>query len=105
MLLALAEHELAYGDPGEAAERAHSAGMAALRAHCADHNWPGATRHDLSDALRLLDEESGDDKFHLMFAAVEQLQNRYFEYNREMPQVLCAIDDVRRFIDKLDALP
>lgn len=104
MLLELAEHELAYGDPDEAAERAWSAGMSALRAYCAEHDWPSATRHDLFRALRRLDEESADD-FHLMFTAVEQLQNRYFEYLREMPQVLCSIGDVRRFIDKLDALP
>jgi len=40
-----------------------------------------------------------------MFTTVEQLQNRYFEYLREMPQVQCSLIDVRRFIDKLDALP
>lgn len=105
MLLALAEHELAFGDPDEAAERAHSAGVTALRAYCADHRWPSATRRDLSVALRRLDQESDGDVFRLSFSSVEQLQNRYFEYLREMPQVLCSIGDVRRFIDKLEALP
>ena len=41
-----------------------------------------------------------------MFTTVEQLQNRYFyEYLRELPQVQCSLNDVRHFIDKLDALP
>ena len=105
MLLALAEHELAYGDPDEAAERAWSAGRSALRAYCAERHWPSATRRDLHDALRRLDNEAGGDEFRLMFTTVEQLQNRHFEYLREMPQVQCSLIDVRRFIDKLDALP
>ena len=104
-LLAIARHELAYGDPQEAGTRAWAASQAAMRGYCALRDWPDESPQDLNHAADRLSAETGDDYVHLLFVSAQLLHHHFDESAIDMERVAQGIDDVRRFIDKLDALP
>ena len=103
-LIEQAQVELEAEDYRQSAEKAWGAAAQAVKAVCADRGWRHGSHRRLRVAAKRLAQETGDAEINLLFKAANLLHVNFYEdaYNRE--EVSDGIEDVRRFIDKLEAL-
>ena len=103
-LLQQAEIELAAGDTRQAAEKGWGAAAQKVKAICEERGWRHVSHRDLRNAAKALSREANYREIRLLFDAVNKLHKNFYEdfYNAE--EVGEGLDDVRRFVDKLDAL-
>ena len=104
-LLAQAESELAADDTRQASEKAWGAAAQAVKAVCESRGWRHRNYKALRRAVRQLEDDTGDPDLRPLFRSANLLHVNFYEDADDPAEVLKGIDDVRRFIDKLDALP
>ena len=104
-LLEQAQIELEAEDYRQSAEKAWGAAAQAVKAVCTQRGWRHGSHRRLRVAAKRIAEETGDEEINLLFKAANLLHVNFYEdaYNHE--EVSDGIDEVRRFVDKLDALP
>ena len=104
-LFAQAEAELAAGDARQAAEKGWGSAAQAIKATCERRGWRHHSHHLLRQAVERLANEAGDEEIALLFETAQNLHKNFYEdfYNTE--EIGIRLPRVRRFIDKLDALP
>ncbi len=104
-LLAQAESELAEGDTRQASEKGWGAAAQAVKAVCEQRDWPHRTHAALYRAVTRLVDETSDDEIRLLFRSANLLHVNFYE-DWDNPDVVSrGLGDVRRFINKLEALP
>ncbi len=103
-LLEQARHELAAEDVQQASEKDWGAAAQALMALCERRKWPHKTHAALYRAIDRLVDETGDDEFFPLFRNANLLHVNFYEDMENSRTVDSALSQVRRFIDKLDAL-
>lgn len=104
LLLQQAETELAAGDARQAAEKGWGAAAQKVKAVCEERGWRHVSHRDLRNAAKTLSRETDDHEIRLLFDAVNKLHKNFYEDFYNVEEVGEGLDDVRRFIDKLDAL-
>lgn len=104
-LFAQAERELAQGDARQAAEKGWGAAAQAVKAVCESRGWDHVSHRDLRMAATELSRETGDREIRVLFEAANTLHKNFYEDFYNVDEVGESLIDVRRFIDKLDALP
>ena len=103
-LLGQAESELSVGDARQASEKGWGAATQILKAICERRGWQHRNYKALARAVKRLEEETGDQEVRPLFRSANLLHVNFYE-DAEEPQVVAdGLRDVRRFIDKLDAL-
>ena len=103
-LLQQAETELAAGDTRQASEKAWGAAVQAVKAVCELRGWRHRNYKALQRAVRNLQDETADDDLRLLFRSAYVLHVNFYEDDEDPQFVAEGIADVRRFIDKLEAL-
>ena len=103
-LLQQAETELAAGDARQAAEKGWGAAAQKVKAICEERGWRHVSHRDLRNAAKTLSREANDHEIRLLFDAVNTLHKNFYEDFYNVEEVSEGLTDVRRFIDKLDAL-
>lgn len=103
-LLEQANVELAAGDARQAAEKGWGAAAQKVKAVCEERGWQHVSHRDLRNAAKTLSREADDHEIRLLFDAVNKLHKNFYEDFYNVEEVGEGLDDVRRFIDKLDAL-
>ena len=100
-----AEHELAQGDARQAAEKGWGAAAQAVKALCERRGWSHHSHHLLRQAVQRLAEEADDEDIALLFETAQNLHKNFYEDFYNVAEIGIRLPRVRRFIDKLDALP
>ncbi len=104
-LLEQAQLELETGDVRQASKKAWCAAAQAIKAVCQARGW----RHDshalLHQAVERLVDETLDDRIEELFSVAVRLHINFYEHWMSPAAVARGLEAVRRFIDKLDALP
>ena len=104
-LLGHAETELELGDARQASEKGWGAATQILKAICERRGWQHRNYKALARAAKRLEEETGDLEIRPLFRSANLLHVNFYE-DAEEPQIVAdGLGDVRRLIDKLDALP
>ena len=103
-LLQQAETELAAGDTRQASEKGWGAAVQAVKAVCELRGWRHRNYKALQRAVRNLQDETADDDIRLLFGSAYILHVNFYEDDEDPEFVAERIADVRRFIDKLEAL-
>ena len=104
LLLQQAGDELVAGDARQAAEKGWGVAAQAVKAVCEERGWPHYSHRDLRNAAKTLSREADDGEIRLLFDAVNTLQKNFYEDFYNVVEVGEGLNDVRRFVDKLDAL-
>ena len=104
-LLEQANVELAAGDARQAAEKGWGAAAQKVKAVCEARSWRHVSHRDLRTAATELSRETGDREIRVLFKAANNLHKNFYEDFYNVDEVGESLVDVRRFIDKLDALP
>ena len=103
-LFAQAERELAQGDARQAAEKGWGAAAQAVKAVCEARGWPHHSHHLLLRAVDRLADESDDENLIPLFDTAQNLHKNFYEDFYNTTDVGSRLPQVRRFIDKLQAL-
>lgn len=104
-LFAQAERELAQGDARQAAEKGWGAAAQAVKAVCESRGWDHYSHLLLRRAVDRLADETGDENLVPLFDTAQNLHKNFYEDFYNASEVGNRLPQVRRFIDKLDALP
>ncbi len=103
-LLQQAQSELAAGDTRQASEKAWGAATQIVKFACEQRGWQHRNYRALNRAVDRLQEESGDPELRPLFRAANTMHVNFYEDSEIPGWVAAGLEDVRRFIDKLDAL-
>ena len=104
-LLEHADRERIAGDYRQAAETAWGAAAQMTKSVCEQRRWSHHSHGALRRAAKRLSEEANDDQIRLLFKSASLLHVNFYEDSYNESEVAEGIGDVRRFIDKLSALP
>ena len=103
-LFAQAEAELAAGDARQAAEKGWGAAAQAVKAVCESRGWEHHSHNLIRRAVKQISVETGDENLRPLFNSAQTLHKNFYEDFYNVEEVGDALVEVRRFIDKLDAL-
>lgn len=103
-LLRQAGDELAAGDVRQASEKGWGAAALAIKAVCERRAWSHGSHRDLFVMVDRLVDETGDAEFDTLFASANLLHVNFYENHQGHAKVSERLGNVRRLIDKLDAL-
>ena len=103
-LLQQAETELAAGDTRQASEKAWGAATQIVKFACEQRGWRHRNYRALSRAVSLLQEETGDVDLHLLFRSAYTMHVNFYEDSEIPGWVAEGLEDVRRFIAKVETL-
>ena len=103
-LLQQAETELAAGDTRQASEKAWGAATQIVKSACEQRDWRHRNYRALNRAVDRLQEESGDLELRPLFRAAFAMHVNFYEDSEIPGWVAAGLEDVRRFIDKVQAL-
>ena len=104
-LLLQADVELAAGDARQAADKGWGAAAQKVKSVCEERGWRHVSHHDLRNAAKTLSREADDPEIRLLFDAVNKLHKNFYEDFYNVEEVGEGLNDVRRLVSKLDALP
>ncbi len=104
VLLQQAGDELAAGDARQAAEKGWGAAAQAVKAVCEERGWPHHSHYLIRRAVSQLTEETGDRELRPLFNSAQNLHKNFYEDFYNVVEVGAGLDEVRLFVDKLDAL-
>ena len=104
-LFTQAEAELAAGDARQAAEKGWGAAAQAVKAVCESRGWDYHSHYLIRRAVERLSVEAEDENLYPLFDSAQNLHKNFYEDFYNLVEVGESLARVRRFIDKLDALP
>ena len=88
----------------QASEKAWGAAAQIVKAVAQARGWPHDKHGLLHRAVDNLMTETGDAEFRLLFAVAGELHTNFYENERDREGVLQRIQDVERFMEKLEGL-
>ena len=103
-LLKQGREELAKGDTRQAAEKGWGAAAQIVKAIAEKRGWIHGGHGHLFTTVKHLREETDDEDITRLFHVANSLHNNFYENNQEAATVREALDDVERFVDKLEPL-
>ena len=103
-LLRQGREELAKGDTRQAAEKGWGAAAQIVKAIAERRGWIHGGHTHLFATVKHLREETGDKDITRLFHVANSLHNNFYENNQEADIVREALDDVERFVDKVEPL-
>lgn len=103
-LLAQAESELASGDVRQASEKGWGAAAQMVKAIAEERGWDHGSHRLIWRAVNRLATESGDEEIHRLFRTANHLHINFYEDVDTAAHVADGLGDVRRFVDRLEAL-
>ena len=103
-LLAQAEAELAAGDTRQASEKAWGAATQIVKSACERRGWRHRNYRALNRAVDRLQAESGDPELRPLFRAAFAMHVNFYEDSEIPGWVAAGLDDVRRFVEKVDGI-
>ena len=103
-LLAQARGELAGGDVRQASEKGWGAAAQIVKGASNNRLWPHRGHSLLFDAVDDLRSETGDEDLRRLFNVANALHMNFYEDWRSAESVGESLDDVERFLDKMDPL-
>ena len=103
-LLKQAHTQLERGDLREASGKGWSAAAQMVKAVAEGRQWGHSDHAQLFTAVRRLREETDDREISRLFHAANSLNGNYFEDWLEAETVAESLDDVERFLDKVEPL-
>ena len=103
-LLAQGREELARGDVLQASEKGWGAAAQMLKAIAERRGWEHGKHRHLSRVASHLRSETGDRDVFRWFQVAEALHGNFYENQMEPTDVGESLDDVERFLDKLEPL-
>ena len=103
-LLRQGREELAQGDTRQAAEKGWGAAAQIVKAIAESRGWIHGGHGHLFATVKHLREETGDEDITRLFHVANSLHYNFYENNQEAETVGEALDDVERFVDKLEPL-
>ena len=103
-LLRQGREELAKGDTRQAAEKGWGAAAQIVKAIAERRGRPHGGHGQLFTTVRDLRKETGDEEIGRLFHVANSLHNNFYENNQEAETVREALDDVERFVDKVEPL-
>ena len=104
-LLEQANVELAAGDARQAAEKGWGAAAQKVKAICEERGWRHHSHYLTRQAVDNLADETGDEDLRPLFNSANNLHKNFYEDFYNPAEVGRSLAEVRRFIDKLNALP
>jgi hypothetical protein len=99
-----ANKEFAEGDDMQAAEKGWGAAAQMIKALAEERGWEHGSHWLLSGVISRVVEETGDDEFRSLYALANQLHTHFYEGWLTADLVERSIQDVARFVEKLEAL-
>ena len=103
-LLDQARGELADGDVRQASEKGWGAAAQIVKAVANSRGWQHRGHVLLFDAVDDLRRETGDEELRRLFNVANALHMNFYEDWRSVESVGESLDDVERFLDKMDPL-
>ena len=103
-LLSQARAELAAGDVRQASEKSWGAAAQIVKAIAARRDWEHQGHRELFRAVDRLRNETGDPDVRRLFDVASALHINFYEDWRTSEAVAEALDDVERFVNKLEPL-
>ena len=88
----------------QASEKGWGASSQIIKALAERRGWEHWSHWRLSSAVSQLVEETGDDEFRILYAVANQLHNNFYEGQLSATIVEKSLQDVERFIGKVEAL-
>ena len=103
-LLKQAHAQLERGDLREASGKGWAAASQMVKAVAEGRQWEHSDHAQLFTAVRRLREETDDREISRLFHVANSLNGNYFEDWLEAETVAESLDDVERFLDKVEPL-
>ena len=103
-LLQQARSELAIGDVRQASEKAWGATAQIVKAVANQRGWEHHGHAQLFDVIDDLRAETRDREIRALFDVASALHSNFYEDWRSSENVAEGLDDVERFLDKLEPL-
>lgn len=103
-LLAQADSELARGDVRQASEKAWGAAAQIITAVAEAQDWDHGSHRLIWQAVNRLATETSDDELHQLFRTANHLHSNFYEDVDTAAQVASGLEDVRRFLDRVEEL-
>ena len=104
-LLEEAEAEFGKGDLVQASEKSWGAVSQYLKALATERDWGHDTHAHLVQVADMLAVETQNDEIMTLIDTAQGLHANYYQCNRSEAYVRRAMDDVRRFVGILAAIP
>ncbi len=104
-LLQEAEAEFEKGDFVQASEKSWGAAAQHLKALATERDWGHDTHGHLGVVADQLAAETGNEEISKLFSLAESLHANFYEAHRSEAAVRGGMDDVRRFVGILAAIP
>ena len=103
-LLAQGREELAGGDVRQASEKGWGAAAQMVKAIAEQRGWQRRNHAALFDAISFLVSETRDREIRRLFHVANALHINFYENWDNAANVSSALDDMERFLDKLEPL-
>ena len=95
---------LARGDVRQASGKGWGAAAQMVKAIAEQRGWPHQGHADLYNAISRLVSETGDEDIGQLFNVAGNLDSNFYEGWNNAANVGRALNDMERFLDKLDSL-
>ena len=99
-----AEDELRRGDRLQASEKAWGAAAHAVKSIAEREGWPHERHGHLYDAIFMIRDSTGDKEIESLFRLAGGLHQNFYEGWYDHDAIATGITEVKRLIDKLDAV-
>ncbi len=103
-LLAQGRHELVGGDVRQASEKGWGAAAQMIKAVAERRGWEHRNHAALFDNISHLVSETGDVEIRRLFRIANALHVNFYENWDNTENVASGLDDIERFLDKLEPL-
>ena len=103
-LLAQSREELGRGDVRQSSEKGWGAAAQIVKSVAEQRGWEHRSHAALFDAVSLLVSETGDAEIRRLFHVASALHVNFYENWDNAENVASGLDDVQRFLDKLEPL-
>ena len=103
-LLAQARAELAAGDTRQASEKGWGAAAQIVKSVAEPRGWAHQDHAALYNVISRLVAETGDDDIRRLFNVAASLEANFYENWQPAVSVDGALDDIARFLDRLEPL-
>ena len=103
-LLAQAREELARSDVRQASEKGWGAAAQIVKSVAEQRGWEHRSHAALFNAVSLMVSETGDAEIRRLFHVASALHVNFYEDWDNAENVASGLDDVQRFLEKLDPL-
>ena len=104
IFLTQAEEELAKDDLRQASEKGWGAASQMVKAVADARGWEHRGYAELFRAVGLLADERQDGEFRGLFSSAHDLHINFYDGYLERREVAARLDNVARFVDKMDAI-